>query len=43
MLKVYGDAFMIATRMDRPGAESATPRVRSRRRSWLARALGKTR
>lgn len=43
MLKVYGDAFMIATRMDRPGADSATPPSRSHRRSWLARAFGRIR
>ena len=43
MLKVYGDAFMIATRLEQPSTHSATHRERVRRPGWLARALGRIR
>jgi hypothetical protein len=39
MWKVYGDTFMIATRLEQPAAaeERARP-ARARRSGWLARA-----
>ena len=44
MWKVYGDTFMIATRLQRPDAtEHPMEPGRVRRPGWLARALARMR